>query len=70
MLTYQEMNTERTTKHEMRNVASFNSYFWTPSSHTLFGGAKLTRSVRGPGGKGDFYLRSIKGQSSQQAIKR
>jgi hypothetical protein len=26
--------------------------------------------VRGPGGKGDFYLRSIKGQSLQQATRR
>jgi hypothetical protein len=25
--------------------------------------------VRGPGGKGDFYLRSIEGQSSQQATR-
>jgi hypothetical protein len=51
--TDQEMNTEWTTQHEMRKVASFNFYIGRPPATHEFGVRSLP-GWRGPGGKGDF----------------
>jgi hypothetical protein len=37
MLTYQEMNTERTTKHEMMNAASFTPILDALQPHMILG---------------------------------
>ena len=53
MRTDQEMNTEWTAQHEMRNVASFHFYFGRPPA-THESGVRSLPGWRGPGGKGDF----------------